>query len=414
MFLNRHGPALSVAVALMATLTLSASVGFATGGSVGRFDLGRFGRLDTIDSGVAADEFGTQVVEQFLATAPAAEGGGRIFYLVGDGIASSISAAELSPRKTARMGEAWGPLGHPPGLVNAVVMSAPSGRDTGEGRAVAAPAVLVVAFDDNRFTREARRVTGQRGTLFGWRVAGTDSADGFSHNFIVTAPLEDRGRRRHVGAVYKFETQTGRQAWRFKGKRAGELLGYDLRMVADTNADGFPDLLVGAPGARSLDPPGSVYLLSGRDGKVLRRLEAPEGAVLFGYTLTTGSVISAFEGIVISAPVTPKGRKPGVGTIYVYPDLDSEPRVFEGRRRNQWFGISLAMAERQLFVGSFEGSRKDSKNMRGSVSVLLGNGDVDRTLFGTKAGEYFGRSISRGRSALAIGAPGAPPWFVPE
>ncbi len=420
MFSVRRAAVVLIVVGLVGSSSVPAKGGVAlVDGEAHRFDLERFKRLGTITSAVAVDEFGTVFSDRFIASAPGAEGGGRIFFVSEDAVVSSATAAELSSTETARLGEAWGDLGHPPGAVNALVVGAPGEPDDVAGRAAAKPAVLVVEYltgSTARFSREVSRVTGPGGSLFGWRVNATDSQfpeASFNASYIVSAPLENRGKKSRAGAVYKFDTVTGRQLWKFKGLRKGELAGYDMLVVDDRDGDGFADVLVGAPGSQDLKVPGRLYVLSGRNGKVLQRVEAPEGAVLFGFEVSWGSAIGAFQGVLVSAPGTPKGRKEAVGSVYLYPDLDDAPEVFQGKRANQWFGIAMAMGQTHLFVGSFEGHRNAKKDMRGSVTTLLPSGKPGKTLRGKKGGQYFGRSIRIG-AALAVGAPGAPPLFVPE
>lgn len=394
-----------------------AAAGIAAG-AIQRFDPETFKRLDTVISdGSAADEFGTQVWDGFVATAPAADGGGRLFFVSSSGVVSSAGAAELASSDTARLGEDFADLGHPPGTDSALAVGAPGAPGSATAAGAALPTVVVVEFRGTTFVREVGRVTGAPGSLFGWRVRSTDSqfpAASFNGSYIVGAPLEDRGARRRVGSVSKHDTNTGTQLWKFRGGRAGELAGYDLQVTLDANADGVNDVLVGAPGSRDSNPAGRVYLLSGADGSVLDQLEAPEGAVLFGYRLAYGGgPFALFPGILVSAPGTPKAKKDAVGAVYVYADLDAQPQVIQGRRRNQWFGISLAQSASHLFVGSFERHRKPKRDGRGSVTVVSGSGKTVKTLRGKKGGEYFGRAINVG-AALAIGAPGAPPLFGPQ
>ncbi len=422
MFFASRTAVVPILVALAAASSVPASGGDAqVDGALHRFDLERFKRLGTIAAEEATDEFGTIFADRFFASAPGADGGGRLFFVSEDGVRSSVTAADLSGHETSRLGEDWGDLGHPPGTASAMVVGAPGEPDGPAARAGAAPAVLVVEYRSSaagsRFSREVSRVTGPSGSLFGWRVAGTDSqfpAASFNASYIVSAPLENRGKKkRRAGAVYKFDTETGRQVWKFKSNRAGELAGYDMMIVRDTDGDGFSDVLVGAPGSQDLEVPGRLYLLSGRNGKVLRIVEAPEGAVLFGYELATGSANAALQGTFVSAPATPKGRKDAVGAVYHYADFGAEPTVFAGKKTNQWFGVSVGVGPTHLFVASFEGSRNANKDMRGTVRALLPSGKIAKTLRGKKGGEYFGRAVAVG-AVLAIGAPGAPPLFVPE
>lgn len=74
--------------------------------------------------------------------------------------------------------------------------------------------------------------------------------------------------------------------WHKSGANAGENWGYAVSALDDVNADGFPDVLVGAPTA---DGPGGVdggiaFLLSGKDGSVIRWHDGAAGDNL-GYSV---------------------------------------------------------------------------------------------------------------------------------
>ncbi|NKB87784.1 MAG: hypothetical protein GKS06_06145 [Acidobacteria bacterium] len=384
-------------------------------GAFTRFDLSSFKKIDSLDGTTAGGEFGTQVTEGFLVTAPAAPDGGELSFVSGTEIDDSMTAADLAV-PVERLGESWGDLGHPPGTSSALVIGAPS-QPTTAARAVRPAAVIVEYGSPNRFISEVRRVSGTPGSLFGWRVWATDSqapAASYNGSFFVTAPLETKGKRDPAGAVYKFETDTGEQLWKFKGQRDGEFAGYAIQPVFDRDGDGFNDLYVGAPGSSS-GPAGRVYLISGRTGKVLDTLESPEGAQLFGYALASSSVNPALGGLVVGAPGTDQGKKTAAGAVYAFPDFDSAPTVFKGRAREQRFGIALVVGPENIYVGSREGHKKAKKDARGGVTVLLPTGKKVKFLRGKRGGEHFGRALvlALGR-ALVVGSPGAPPLFDPE
>ena len=63
--------------------------------------------------------------------------------------------------------------------------------------------------------------------------------------------------------------------WSVSGE-AGDQLGMGIEAAGDTNADGIPDVVVGAPGA------GKSYVYSGKDGAVLLTLEAAHENENFG------------------------------------------------------------------------------------------------------------------------------------
>jgi len=114
--------------------------------------------------------------------------------------------------------------------------------------------------------------------LFGhWVMPVPDiSGDGLA-DLIVAAPHALVGGRMR-GVVVALSPKTGRELWKCE-ETEGENLGWDLTLAGDHDGDGHSDLFVGAPGPDS----GRVYLLSGKNGTVLRTYEPAEPATSFGW-----------------------------------------------------------------------------------------------------------------------------------
>jgi hypothetical protein len=76
-----------------------------------------------------------------------------------------------------------------------------------------------------------------------------------------------------AGRVYVYSGRTGRQLLRVDGQEAGDQFGAAVGGAGDVNRDGRADLVVGAPchdGPGGADA-GAAYVVSGRDGRILRR-----------------------------------------------------------------------------------------------------------------------------------------------
>ena len=94
------------------------------------------------------------------------------------------------------------------------------------------------------------------GEGFGYAVSSGDiNGDGLV-DYAVSAPYNSL-KQEKSGAVYLYYGKPGRLFQEFKkeeadeviyGNTKGELLGYDLNMETDYNHDGYPDLVVSAPG----------------------------------------------------------------------------------------------------------------------------------------------------------------------
>lgn len=113
------------------------------------------------------------------------------------------------------------------------------------------------------------------GDQFGWiaRNLGDVDGDGAS-DFAVSAPFKTIGEAASSGKAYVYSGRTGALLWSRDGG-PGELLGIGIGEAGDTNGDGVPDVVIGAPGS------GSAYICSGDDGRVLQRLRSPETGIAF-------------------------------------------------------------------------------------------------------------------------------------
>ncbi|MBK8975441.1 MAG: FG-GAP repeat protein [Planctomycetes bacterium] len=118
------------------------------------------------------------------------------------------------------------------------------------------------------------------GTAFGHAVRGCGDVDGDGRpDFLVGAP-DDASAGTGAGATFLFSGRDGRLLRQLLPLAAGERFGHSVSGVGDTNGDGTPDLLVGAPAAAG---GGAAYLIEGRDGSVLFRFGADLGDLEFGF-----------------------------------------------------------------------------------------------------------------------------------
>jgi len=76
---------------------------------------------------------------------------------------------------------------------------------------------------------------------------------------------------RDPGYAAVYSGRTGERLLLLHGEERGDLFGFAVTGAGDSNGDGHPDLLVSAP--RALGGAGRVYLFSGRDGSMLRRMD---------------------------------------------------------------------------------------------------------------------------------------------
>ncbi|MCK6481054.1 MAG: VCBS repeat-containing protein [Planctomycetaceae bacterium] len=101
-----------------------------------------------------------------------------------------------------------------------------------------------------------------------------------------TGPAVTTSGRFPRGRLAAHSGMSGALLW----ERSGEvptLEGWtDLALAGDADGDGIPDPWVGSPGSGRFpldpEPAGAAFLLSGRTGRVLRRVDGPPGILRFG------------------------------------------------------------------------------------------------------------------------------------
>jgi hypothetical protein len=220
-----------------------------------------------------------------------------------------------------------------------------------------------------------------------WCCSGTKAADGFGKDISLMgdmngdgyadlavgmalkriAPSEsmDPSFPERVGKVFLFcgstEPDTIAEAV-FEGKKQISLFGWTVEGMGDFNADGYDDLLVGAPRNRAFAPdphplndePGHVYLYLGGDPIDTVEDLTFEGKSLsdgLGFSIAAGCDINedGFDDIAIGAPAADRVYEDS-GTIYVHfgkAAMDTVPdEVISGRVEEGYFGYSLAFYSR--------------------------------------------------------------------
>jgi hypothetical protein len=112
------------------------------------------------------------------------------------------------------------------------------------------------------------------GAEVGWQVAGAGDVnkDGYD-DWLVGAPYHGNGET-NEGAAYLFYGSAGAlsatPAWTQESNRMNAFFGYALAGAGDVNADGYGDIVIGAPGdenpATKSPAEGAVWLFAGAGG----------------------------------------------------------------------------------------------------------------------------------------------------
>jgi hypothetical protein len=159
-----------------------------------------------------------------------------------------------------------------------------------------------------------------------------------------------------AGRVYVYSGRTGHRLLRVDGEMAGDQFGAAVGGIGDVNRDGRADLVVGAPchdGPGGVDA-GAAYVVSGRDGTILRRHDGAAAGDALGWGAAgLGDIDRDGRGDYV---VGAKDAGPGDrGLAHVYSGRS-------GRLRFTLGGDSASAEFGWFFVGSAGDTDRDGRN----------------------------------------------------
>jgi hypothetical protein len=281
------------------------------------------------------------------------------------------------------------------------------------------------------------------GGQFGYSLATAGDIDGDGHDDIVVgAPFTVQSFAAE-GAAYVFLGGPGGltgPTWTRHGGQLVALLGYAVSGAGDVDADGFADVLVGAPGRSvSFQRDGAAYLHRGSAGGLLvaaaASLHGPSDSAAFGAALSLAGDVNAdgYADFLVGAP----NRKFG-GTSFGEATLlaggpggvGGELWQAAGTTAREYYGSRVACAGDLNGDGhpdfAIAADRWPAPGQRrGRMELLLGGPagpyEVEDARFGIQDAEALGAGLAAvgdldgdGFSELAVGEPGAGDAFAFE
>ena len=198
----------------------------------------------------------------------------------------------------------------------------------------------------------AVRDGGRAGDRFGHDLTGMGDLDlAGGPELLVGIPFADLPGRPNIGRVQVFDLVTGATVYDVPGDNAGDLFGWAVANVGDADGDGVPDFAVGAPRSDGAGPDtGSVRVFAGATGMPLYTVQGTAAGDLFGWSIA-GIGDSDGDGlgdIAIGAPQTASG---GAGYVSIVSGATGAQIVpLPGAQPGDRFGFAVARA--QGFAGA--------------------------------------------------------------
>jgi hypothetical protein len=252
-------------------------------------------------------------------------------------------------------------------------------------------------------------------------AAGDVNGDGFDD--VIAGAVFDNNQGFWSGSARVWSGKTGQVLHQFNGNSEFDFFGVSVSGAGDVNADGRPDLIVGADGDEgSIPGSGSARVFSGATGAVLHTFfgDAPNDS--FGFSVSgAGDVDGDGHGDLFVGAWGSDASAPEAGMARVYSgSTGAVLHTFHGDSANDRFGYSVSGAGDfdgdsvpDLVVGAYTDGPEGAAT--GAIHVFSGaNGSRLASVLGAEAGDSFGSSVSSagdvdadGVSDLVVGAPHA-------
>ena len=175
------------------------------------------------------------------------------------------------------------------------------------------------------------------GDELGWigRPIGDVDGDGVTDVIVSGTQNPPYGSTR--GTLRVHSGRSGRQLWRRDGER-GWVLGTSVEAAGDVDRDGVPDVIAGAPGK------GLAIVLSGRDGREIRRMQGDSTEGNFGGAVAAAGDVDGdgYADVIVGASGASSHLR-GAGRAIVFSGKSGARLLtLEGEHENDGFGSAVA------------------------------------------------------------------------
>jgi hypothetical protein len=243
---------------------------------------------------------------------------------------------------------------------------------------------------------------------FGISVAGVGdiNGDGFD-DVIVGAHKTDSGGLQDSGAAFLYSGATGNLLIRLNGLATFDRMGDSVAGAGDVDGDGIPDIIVGAEYASpgGISSSGSVYVYSGATGNLIHQFNGGGWQERLGTSVSGAGDVNAdgFDDLIVGAPYRDMTYYDvDWGAVYVYSGATGILLYqYFGTWHHQWLGSSVSGAGDvdgdgyDDFIAGAKGTRVYLFGAAGTAMVYSGaTGNVLHTFEGMGTDYHLGASVS--------------------